>query len=216
MDFRKHGINNRSYQILNEHIDKEIQTRLKWKEKYAKVEQTPNHEECSWRFNFEKVDSDSKLKPKSAYRPLEIKFKPKGNLNALNESEINEYLIKLGVKDPSTYKLKLNDMFEPNEKEKVLIYHGVSGEHEGRYKYLQTRRRYNPENKYPFPVTSAMTYGWNMYDEDMKLIRRTYFDDFYNLEGNLKTNRNCIRNVVATEFFRNNGAIAREDTIKAK
>ena len=168
MDFRKHGINNRSYQILNEHIDKETITRLKWKEKFSQIEKDPTHNEFSWRFNFEKIENEPSLTPvtKDTYKPPVIKIPPKGNLNLLSDEEINDYLIKLGVKNPETYQLRINEMFEADPTEKDLIYDGVSLEQEGRYKNLEVRRKYKPENKYPFPVTSSMNYGWNMYDNN--------------------------------------------------
>lgn len=53
--------------------------------------------------------------------------------------EVNEYLEKLGIKDLTSRKIKPMLMYESKEKE--LIYDGISRDHEGRYKYLNERKK---------------------------------------------------------------------------
>uniref|UniRef100_A0A8D0GJH0 Sperm microtubule inner protein 1 n=1 Tax=Sphenodon punctatus TaxID=8508 RepID=A0A8D0GJH0_SPHPU len=43
-----------------------------------------------------------------------------------------------------------------------LLYRGISHEHEGRWRYLQTRTLAVPEEKYIFPITTNFIYGWQM------------------------------------------------------
>ena len=56
--------------------------------------------------------------------------------------DVNEYLLKLGIKDTKTStKIKPIGMYEPSKEVRDLLYKGVSREHEGRYHYLKERQK---------------------------------------------------------------------------
>jgi hypothetical protein len=219
MDFRKAGINNRGYLALDERIFKERDSRLRWNKRFAKIKEDPDHAEYSWRVNFERQYEES-LK-QMPYKPPEVHFKPRAKLDKIDPKRFESSLRQMGVDTtapdvPQTYRLKVAQMYAPDEKDKELIFHGLSKEHEGRYQYLKRRTEYNPEVKYPFPLTSTMYYGWNMYDVNNRLIKRNEHDEMFNMLGKLNPNKNALRNVVSTEFFRTNGALSIDDIKRAK
>lgn len=61
--------------------------------------------------------------------------------------------------------------------------------------------RYKPEQKYEFPVTSSMQYGWRMYDERNKLLDERMSGD---TQAAVK---HGIRNLVINSFYRQNGVL---------
>jgi hypothetical protein len=57
-------------------------------------------------------------------------------------NDVNEYLLKLGIKDTkASTKIKPIGMYDPPKEVRDLIYKGVSKEHEGRYLYLKERQK---------------------------------------------------------------------------
>jgi hypothetical protein len=215
MDFRKHGISNKTYFEMDERIAKERQNRLHWNKVFAKIEDDPNHDEYSWQVNFERQFAAA-ASQQHVFKPPEIKFLPRASLNKVDPKRFEKYFDEMGITDPHTYRLRVVQMHEPSPADKELIYHGLSNEHEGRYKYLKKRWQYNPEVKYPFPMTSSQDYGWNMYDENNKLIKRNEYDEMFNQLGKLNPNVHALRNVVGNEFYRTNGALSIDNTKRAK
>lgn len=79
------------------------------------------------------------------------------------------------------------EMYPATRKVKSTLYDGFTKEEKGRYKYLRLRHQENPENKFTYPVTSALEYGWKIQDED---LRRSKF---------------AVSNVTKYSFFTRNG-----------
>jgi len=48
---------------------------------------------------------------------------------------------------------------------KDKLYDGFTKEEKGRYAYLKDRNHDIPENKYTYPITSTMDYGWKVLDQ---------------------------------------------------
>ena len=112
----------------------------------------------------------------------------------------NEYLAKLEMKRPEmTRRVKPRDV---SPEEKNIIYEGISRDLQGRWKYLNTRKRYKPEEKYEFPVTSSMAYGWQLYDENN---RRQ--DEESSYERDSVPSKYGIKNYVMNTFYRQNGVM---------
>lgn len=111
----------------------------KWNEKYEKL---LNFKET--KFTWEGVHNESEFKEfieKNKFHPPEIKS-PDTKYDFSNE--VNEYLLKLGIKEnKNSAKLKPIGMYEPDKELKELLYNGVSREHEGRYLYLKERKKLN-------------------------------------------------------------------------
>lgn len=221
MDFRNKGFSSRSFQIWDEFIEKENELRLKWNKSYDKITTMfPNPEELGWKGKYDYLEYE-KYMNKHKFRLPQLPEKPK---KADYTKEINEYLVKLGVKDEKSLKLLPITMYEQKKEEKDLIYNGISRDHEGRYKYLHERKKYKPEQKYPFPMTSSMNIGWKTYDDNNKVSSRTEseFDSESFVAKSLQdfpTNKYGIRNEVQNEFHRRNGVLSdqwKDDVIRAR
>lgn len=141
------------------------------------------------------------------------------------KQEVNEYLIKLGVKDENSNTYRTKTMYEQDGNEISYLYNGISRDKEGRYKYLNERKKYKPDQKYIFPTTSSMEIGWKLYDNDLKLTPRLkYFKEqstgiIYPTSLTEIPSPHAIRNVVINSFHRNNGVLSdnwKDDAIKAK
>lgn len=120
------------------------------------------------------------------------------------ESLHNDYLAKL--ERDKTSKPEMLGRVKPREvspDEKHIIYEGISRDLQGRWKYLNTRKKYKPEEKYEFPVTSSMTYGWQLYDENN---RRFTNESAYDTEV-VPTHTHGIKNYVINTFYRQNGVM---------
>ena len=58
----------------------------------------------------------------------------------------------------------LNDMRPVSPHTRTLLYKGISAHEEGRYAYLNKRKMKSPEEKFEFPITSSIQYGWKIMD----------------------------------------------------
>lgn len=74
---------------------------------------------------------------------------------------------------------------------KQLLYTGLSAEGEGRKAYLVQRRIKNPEDKFQFPLTSALEVGWKIREVGKK--------------GEGKPAQFGRSRIVQDTFFRTNG-----------
>ncbi|CAI9730613.1 Hypothetical predicted protein [Octopus vulgaris] len=74
---------------------------------------------------------------------------------------------------------------------KDLLYDGVSRDGKGRANYLKQRYVENPEDKFIFPPTSAMEYGWNIAE----------LSKSFNINKSLHGHRCILRDT----FYRKNG-----------
>ncbi len=127
---------------------------------------------------------------------------------------MNEYLEKLGIKDENSESLRTFTMYDQDPTEKSYLYKGISRDKEGRYKYLNERKKYKPDQRYVFPVTSSMEIGWKVYGDDLKLSPRiaSYRDEYTN-----NPSPYGIKNVVINAFHRTNGCLSdnwKDDTIE--
>ncbi len=139
--------------------------------------------------------------------------------------EVNEYLVKLGTKDENSKNLRTSTMYKQDPSEISYLYNGISRDKEGRYKYLNARKKYKPDQKYFFPATSSMEIGWKLYDDNLKLSPRL---QYFTEESTGITHPSflseipsphAIKNVVINSFHRNNGCLSdnwKDDIIKAK
>lgn len=211
MDFRARGINNKSYQTWSDTIEKETEARLKWNMKYDRMkEKFADQTDIGFKEMYEAIQFEDYLN-KNRFKVPEIKLVPKKNNY---NREVNEYLLKLGVKDKKTGDLKPVEMYPQSEDEKELIYNGISRDHEGRYKYLTERKKYKPEQKYAFPITSSMDYGWNFYDENERVTSSRFKSTSFQ-----SASQHGLKNVIKDSFYRENGVLSdqwKDDTIKAR
>lgn len=175
LNFRAKGINNTSYKTWNDIIHKERDTRLKWNIKYNSSNNLDN--ELDWQAKQNKIDFETHLKRQ--------KFSVPESQNGNNLPKLKEALLS---------RIKLR---EPSPEEKSLLYEGISRDFQGRWKYLDARKKYRPEEKYHFPVTSSMVYGWRQYDENNRRLD--------SLEGTEIPSKHGIKNLVINTFYRENG-----------
>ncbi|XP_014778279.1 protein ATP6V1FNB [Octopus bimaculoides] len=84
------------------------------------------------------------------------------------------------------------ELMLPIDKEtKDILYDGVSRDGKGRAKYLKQRYIENPEDKFIFPPTSGMEYGWNIAE----------LSKSFNINKSLHGHRCILRDT----FYRKNG-----------
>ena len=62
--------------------------------------------------------------------------------------------------EKSQRRASIRDMRPPSVNTRSVLYDGISAHGEGRYAYLQKRKRLTPDQKYEFPVLSSCQYGW--------------------------------------------------------
>jgi len=56
----------------------------------------------------------------------------------------------------------VKEMYPVNKEHKDVLFDGFSKEEKGRYKYLKLRKVVPPENKYQYPISNTMEYGWKL------------------------------------------------------
>ena len=59
-------------------------------------------------------------------------------------------------------------MRPPSSKTKELLYDGLSHEGKGRFSYLNTRKITIPHERYEYPLTNSLEYGWKIADNMTK------------------------------------------------
>ncbi len=150
MDFRARGINDRDFKIHADNINKETSLKLKWNDRFSELkEYAPS--KTNWSGKVEEIKF-REFCEKNKFREPVINFPVKKNKF---DVEINEYLEKLGIKDKRSGQLNPVIMYQPENKERMRIYKGISHDHEGRFAYLKARKEYTPESRYPFPVINT-------------------------------------------------------------
>ncbi len=93
--------------------------------------------------------------------------------------------------------------------------------------HLIKGKKYNPDQKFPFPLTSSMDIGWKTYDSENKLTSRTHSDRTLTEEeflytkslNQFPTQNHALKNIMISEFKRNNGCLSdnyKDDLIKAR
>lgn len=105
------------------------------------------------------------------------------------------------------------NMFASKPEQKQLLYDGVSGNYEGRYQYLKERYKTQPGERYPFPVTASMDYGWYTTrhgtdtdtDDAEDTSRRTAMAALNGFPS-----QHAVRNVIMSNFYRPNGVLSEQ------
>ena len=149
MNFRFRGINDRDYKIFTDGLDKEVALKLKWNNRFSGLKEYKASKQ-DWTGKVNEIEYNEFIERNKFVRP-EIKAPPK---QPDFTEEVNEYLMKLGIKEPNSKRFNAICMYKPENSEKKFIYNGISHDHEGRYKYLKARKEYTPERRYPFPVNN--------------------------------------------------------------
>ena len=119
MEFRKRGINNRDYKIFSDRLHKDKVVKANWNEKYERLKDHSDAE-VTWQGAYDKIEFDEFMK-KHQFKETTI---PVAERKPDFSQDVNEYLIKLGVKDKKTKKLTPIFMYEAEKEEKDLIYKG--------------------------------------------------------------------------------------------
>ncbi len=137
MDFRANGFFTKTSRIWDDHIRREAELSQKWKKSFDKISSKfPNSENTGWRGKYDRLEFENFIESNKFRRP---QIHEPNKKRTDYSREVNEYLEKLGIKEHNSRKLKPILMYESKEKE--LIYEGVSKDHEGRYKYLNERKK---------------------------------------------------------------------------
>ena len=137
MDFRAKGLFSKTNQIWDDHIRKENDIRIKWNKSFDKISSKfPSSQNLGWRGQYERLEFENFIEANKFRRPQIHQPNKKRTDFSL---EVNEYLQKLGIKEPSSTKLKPITMYERTKTENETLYDGISRDHEGRYKYLNER-----------------------------------------------------------------------------
>ena len=167
-----------------ESIHKEAAVRLAWHMQFSKeFANVPKQILKKKPGNFlPKLSVDSQLvktipKNKIVTKPLKVS-------EELNGEKCNTLLLEMRPVTPST---------------KQLLYKGFSALGEGRYAYLQERKRKKPEQKYEFPITNGWEYGWKINDAMKQSVSKPA--EF----GRTR--------IVRDSFYRNNGVAPHDDDL---
>jgi len=171
-----------------ESIDKEAAVRLAWHMQFSKEfanKSLPLRKKKAVNFlpkisaaNSQLVKSNSNDARKVKCKTFPANFKP----TATGEEETTTLLIEMRPVTPIT---------------KNLLYKGFSALGEGRYAYLQERKKKKPEQKYEFPITNGWEYGWKITDA-MK-------------HSTSKPAEFGRTRIVKDSFYRNNGVDPHDD-----
>lgn len=167
-----------------ESIDKEASVRLAWHVQFSKDLKT--HSPAMQNKNQKKKEN---FLPKIGTKKSQL-------MTPHLEKEISKMAKSYGESKPMTSDTKkpttlLVEMRPVTAGTKKLLYKGFSALGEGRYAYLQERKKKKPEQKYEFPITNGWEYGWKI-TEAMK----------QSLSKPAEFGRTRI---VKDSFYRNNG-----------
>ena len=173
-----------------ESIDKEATVRLAWHMQFSK-----EFANKSIPLRKKKVDSflpkigAAQLVTANSNNARKIKYKATLPANfsptkAKGDEETTTLLIEMRPVTPLT---------------KSMLYKGFSALGEGRYAYLQERKKKKPEQKYKFPITNGWEYGWKITDA-MK-------------NSTSKPAEFGRTRIVKDSFYRNNGVAPHDDEL---
>ena len=126
-----------------------------------------------------------------------------------NTAEKDNFLKSLGLAEPNPNPLNLITMYDPPKDEKSWIYNGISRDHEGRYKYLAERRKHHPDQKYMYPMTTSMEYGWSLYDDHSKFSYNKTSEKIQDTADFLYSTppKYALRSEALNSFYRHNGVM---------
>ena len=157
------AVDTRTQDAWKELIHKEAATRIAW-HKAFKPKVTDDE------FFKRGFYTQAVSKPMSrSLPPIVHSSQPKPPL-ALNNS-IDSFAKKFEFESNSN---DSTDMY-PVKKELIdVLFDGHSQEEKGRYKYLNLRKTIPLEDRYQYPVSNSMTYGWKLGETGQKFKAPTY------------------------------------------
>jgi hypothetical protein len=174
---------------IEETIEAEDKQRFKWYQQFTGLNlQKPGKRSFTKNFVFEMMLNQADTEryrfrlPTVAKPPQPQDFKP----------EIDEYLTRIGAKNQDgTYSTVFT--IPPTDQVKSLLSYGVSHDSNGRADFLRERYKMKPEEKYKFPISTSMSYGWRLGDpNNTKIPQRVPIFLAREVEGS---------------FFRHNGVL---------
>ena len=153
------GIDTRTQDAWKELIHKEAATRMAWHKTYK-----PKVNENEWfkrRFYTQAVNKPigRSLPPLTA--ASQQPPKPSENLSQslnISDNHSDEY----------------HDMYPVSQNLKDVLFDGFSKEEKGRYRYLNLRKEIPLEERYEFPVSNSMAYGWKLGETGQQFKAPTY------------------------------------------
>lgn len=154
MDFRNGYFDHKLFNAYNETILNATKARLNWNENYAKINKKfPNKNLYSWRgmFDLMKLDNESQTKlklPEIPLPPRKIDFR----------KETDSYLQLIGAKDEHLNIIP-GECYPTNQETNQILYRNRNA---NRKEYLKERVKLPPDQRYKFPVSSSMEYGWRI------------------------------------------------------
>jgi len=187
---RELNMNTQRQNFWKESINKEATIRLLWHMKFSKeFARNPNIQEHY------KKKGEELLKKKMPVSHISLERYPKSKKV---KTLANPGKMGTGNKSSSA-KGHTNEMRPVTPSTRELLFQGFSALGEGRYQYLQKRKKKNPEEKYAYPITSGWEYGWKV-TNSMKnsMFRPAEF-------GRTR--------IVKESFYRTNGVLPAENTV---
>jgi len=159
---RQSNLDTTKQDFLKEAYKKESKLRNKWFQGYFGSNSLPPGVS----------DSESPTSPMpatKAAKPTLIKIKPA----PATPPERPLPPVQPAVSDPN---VKMSEMRPASPGTKGMIYSGLSAEGDGRKAYLVKRRGQDPEEKFEYPLTSALEVGWNIKEVSKTAdIRQAHF-----------------------------------------
>lgn len=149
-------IDTRTQDAWKELIHKEASTRISWHKTY----QPATHEDEWFKQGFYR---------QALSKPLSRVIPPP---KTTTTQPVQTKLVIEQAKKPS--EPTVEDMFPVGKEHLSVLFDGFSKEEKGRYKYLNLRKEIPLENRYQYPVSNSMAYGWKLGETGQKFQAPTY------------------------------------------
>ncbi|CAF0802567.1 unnamed protein product [Didymodactylos carnosus] len=145
----------RTQNAWKEQIEKEAMTRVQWHQTFK-----PDENDDEW---FKRAFYTQKKPIHNTLPTIILPPPPKKRYNP--NDTMDELAKKLDVEHNPDI---LKEMHPVSKDLKQVLFDGFSKEEKGRYKYLNIRKQEQPEQKFQYPITSTMEYGWKLNDSGQK------------------------------------------------
>jgi len=153
----------RTQNAWKELIHKEATTRISW---HKTFKPNPNGDEWFKRAFYTQAMS----KPIGRSLPV-ISAPPRTK----TRYDLNNSFDALGKKfDLEHNSDELEDMYPVKKEHRDVLFDGYSKEQKGRYKYLNLRKEIPVEQRYQYPVSNSMLYGWKLGETEQQFKAPTY------------------------------------------
>lgn len=153
----------RTQNAWKELIEKEAMTRISWHQTFKP---NPNDDEWFKRAYYTQATQKpiGRSLPTIVFPPRpKPRYDPNDSLNALAKKLDLEH-------NPNA----LKEMYPVKKDHQDVLFDGFSKEEKGRYKYLNIRKEIPPENRFQYPITSTMEYGWKLGDSGQQFKAPTH------------------------------------------